>query len=170
MLEVKMSDSDVSKAYEKVLDVLSSGELTDDETKDIYVAVREALFQEYEWMGEKPYTIVVGGKEFSMRYKGKEQLALLGRLSSFLERDLADVFGAFEGREGRTSSIQNIKAFASLIDPSVAVSLGVVMLGESDEFVVDNFDLEWIIGGAEMIYHANPSVKRLVSAFFGRTG
>lgn len=152
--------------FQTVVGILGSQLLSRDEMEEIYYSIQSALYSDDYWRGEKPYTIVVGDKVFSMRPKGRDQLALIGRLSEFLENELAGVFESLDG--SMTGTVENLRALASLVDPEILVSLGTVITGEDKEFISDHFDIDWIVGAAEMLYHANQSIKRLLSRFFTR--
>lgn len=155
--------------FQDVLDILSSGDLTQDNVEDIFLAAQEALYSDDEWRGEKPYTIVVGDEVFNMKFKGTAQIDVLGRISAFLEADLAGVLDGFS-QDSKNTTVDNIRMLAQIVDPNIFIGLGCVLTGRDLEFVSTHFDLEWILGGAEMAYSANKVVKRMVSAFFGRMG
>jgi len=155
--------------FEEVLDTLSGGELTQDNVEDIFVAAREALYSDDEWRGEKPYSIIVGDETFNMKFKGLAQIGVLERMSAFLETDFVGVLDGFSS-DGDQRLVDNLRMLAQIVDPQFFIGVGIVLLGRDADFVAENFDLEWILGGAEMAYNANRTVKRMVTAFFGRLG
>ena len=161
-----------------VLDALESGDMSHKDMERIYAAIGEAVYAQDDWRGDKPYTIVVAGETFNMKLVGLRQIDAVQRLRLWLRDNIGSIMeefgdtdalkglGAGEGANKKTAD--NISAIVSLLDPELFVGLGHVLTGFSDEVVREHFDLNWIIGAAEMMYQANPFIQRVTRAFFTR--
>ena len=154
--------------FDEVVTWFESGEATSDELMSLYNSISDTFFADDDWRGEKHHTIVVDEEVFSMRFKGNAQLRVIGRLREWLSDSVAPSLGESNVEGGDLSA--NILALSNIIDPRVLVGLGVVLTGKESEWVEENFDLEWIIGAAEMAYGANKVIKRIVGAFFTGRG
>ena len=124
-----------------------------------------------DWIGEDAGTIVIGNNVFPMRFKGKRQLEVIDRLRTWLREYVAEILGSLSSDKGTESGLaKNVRAIVDLLDAEVIVGLGVVLTGMSDEWVTENFDLDWIIDACEMAYNSNRSIRRIVSGFFTVSG
>ena len=156
-------------SYGNVLEWLESEQATDGQLHELYAAIGSAIYPDDEWRGSKPWHLVVDDETFNVRFKGQAQLDVIERLRVWLEHTVADSLDTV-GKLSTGDVVGNIKAIASLLDPDVLVGLGVVLTGKDDEWVREHFDLEWIVGGAEMAYKANRVIQRVVGAFFTSGG
>lgn len=162
----------MAEEFDTVLDIFEGGKLTDEELTRLYEAIGDVVFPDDEWRGSKPYAIVVGGEEFSLRFKGARQVAAMSRLREWLRDDLRAALdeAKIDDLGGKIDFRQGINLAYAILDPQIFVGLGEVLLNKDEDFVEEHFDLDWIIGGAEVAYNANKFIKRLTSAFFTRPG
>lgn len=158
--------------FEQVLEILESGELSEQEMQDVALAIRNALEPEDEWAGSSLTSIIVAEEEFELRFKSKAQIAALGRLKLWLNEDIAgaleDLGGPGALKEG--DWLANLRAMAALCDPRFFVGLGHVLTSKDRDWVEENFDLDWIIAGATVAYRSNKFISRVASAFFTGKG
>jgi len=157
-------------ARQSVVTILNSGVLSQEDIEEINTVTGLALADAEleDWVTDKPYVISVGNKKFNLKMKGRRQFEFIGRLATFLSEDLSGVFD--EINTDKLNTREGLRLVATIVDPEILAGLGSVLLGEDKEFVIENFDIDWIIGGAEIIYNSSRQVRRLLSGFFGKRG
>jgi len=115
--------------------------------------------------------IVVGDKQIEVVKRGYTQAKQIASLSRWLSKYIAPVI------ENATTMVDNDNAMAagisilvsvlSSVEADSLVELGMVITGEDEEFVKENFDMEWVIDGMTELL-SNKAFARLIQPFFGR--
>jgi hypothetical protein len=115
--------------------------------------------------------IQVSGKQIEVVRRGFEQAKQIAALSKWLSRYVAPVVTesvAMLDRENATAAAFTVLVnILSSVEPEALIELGCVITGEDEEFVKENFDLDWVIEGA-MELMQQKALMRLLEPFFGR--
>lgn len=155
--------------YDEVLAALGSEGLTKTQMKGIMSAISDALYPDEDWrIAGDPTKMLVGGREFSLRFRGKRQLAIMKRLRVWLTEHVSPALeksGGAKALEGGDLA-SGMKTIAAMLEPEIFIELGSFLSDQSHDWVEENFDLGWIITALETAYNANSFIKRISSAFF----
>jgi hypothetical protein len=163
------ADEASASMYDEVLAALGSEGLTKTQMKGIMSAISDALYPDEDWrIAGDPTKMLVGDREFSLRFRGKRQLAVMKRLRSWLTDHVTpalELAGGTKALEGGDLA-SGMKTIAAMLEPDIFVELGSFLSGQDEEWVMKHFDLGWIITALESAYNSNSFIKRIASAFF----
>lgn len=115
------------------------------------------------------WVIEVGGNTYDLSEKGYAQLQRLSLATKFI-----DLYGkqAVRNLDVEMEGMARVDTFTLLIsligniDEKGFLWLGRIVTLEDEDFVKENFDLEWIVEGLRLLL-TTPSFKKIRDSFFG---
>lgn len=115
--------------------------------------------------------VVVNGETFDLAAGGIAQIKRISNFAAFLKRygiqairnsDFTEV-----SKTGQFEMLELVmKLIGALEDENALILLGKIVTNKDDQFVVDNFDLEWVIDGISVLLKTKAFTK-VVNSFFG---
>ena len=122
-------------------------------------------------MSEKSSVFEVGGKEFELVKRGREQAEQVIQLGKWLNQYGLPAVQDMASEEGEVKFSSGFGMIGDIIEAlsvDALIDLYVLALGCSAAFANKNFDISDLIDIIEAVYDTQPSIGKVISRFFSQ--